>query len=244
MKSLTALCAVLASAAALAALAEGFIYPTNPIGSTVWEPNTTMTISWAEDKHEPLLADEPIFDIFLMTGADDRQIKLASIAPNVKGGSMNSVKYRVPYVSPPGQIYFLMFQTKDQKATAWTTRFSIADASGNPGNLHPTIPAGSKINPGGIGAVIAAPSKEQLQQQEKEKQQPQQQLPPGKGHAFAGGAKDTKAVLPDGSLRGQKDGGDAHDFHSAAASKAAAVAGMTAHAAAALAAAWIGLFVV
>ncbi|KAG0327837.1 hypothetical protein BGZ99_006791 [Dissophora globulifera] len=236
MKSLTALCAVLASAAALAALAEGFIYPTNPIGSTVWEPNTTMTISWAEDKHEPLLADEPIFDIFLMTGADDHQIKLASIAPNVKGGSMNSVKYRVPYVSPPGQ---------NQKATAWTTRFSIADASGNPGNLHPTIPAGSKINPGGIGALIAAPSKEQLQQ-EKEKQ-PQQQLPPGKGPAFVGGAKDakdTKAMLPDGSLSGQKDGGDAHDFHSAAASKAPAVAGMTAHAAAALAAAWIGLFVV
>ncbi|KAF9585592.1 hypothetical protein BGW38_001645 [Lunasporangiospora selenospora] len=116
-----------------------------------------VTISWTDDHSSPLLSTKPVFDIFLMTGADDHQIKLATIASNVKGGSVSSVKYLVPYVAPPGQIYFLMFQTKDTKATAWATRFTITDATGNPGSLHPVIPEGGKINPGGVGVIVGTP---------------------------------------------------------------------------------------
>ncbi|KAI9238573.1 MAG: hypothetical protein BYD32DRAFT_260553 [Podila humilis] len=96
-----------------------------------------------------------------MTGADDHQKKLATIATNVQAGpgGVSSVKYHVPNVSPPGQIYFLMFQTKDNKATAWATRFTITDAAGNPGTLRPVIPAGGKINPGGNGSIVSAPVK-------------------------------------------------------------------------------------
>ncbi|KAF9923329.1 hypothetical protein FBU30_006626 [Linnemannia zychae] len=134
---------------------QAFVYPDSPIGNTVWKPNTNVTISWRDDKQAPLLSSKPVFDIFLMTGADDKQKKLATIATNVKGGTTTSVKYLVPNVDPPGQIYFLMFQTKDAKATAWATRFTITDSTGNPGNLHPVIPAGGKINPGGVGSIVS-----------------------------------------------------------------------------------------
>ncbi|KAG0100236.1 hypothetical protein BGZ93_003406 [Podila epicladia] len=78
-----------------------------------------------------------------MTGSDDHQTKLATIATNVKGGVTNSVKY----------------VTKDSKGTAWATRFTITDDKGNHGTLHPSIPPGGKINPGGVGAIIPAPKK-------------------------------------------------------------------------------------
>ncbi|KAK3828129.1 MAG: hypothetical protein J3Q66DRAFT_409376 [Benniella sp.] len=154
----------------LPSLAHGFVYPATPVGATIWKPNTEVTISWSDDKQPPLLSSKPVFDIFLMTGADDNQVKLATIATDVSGDATQSVKYQVPYVSPPGQIYFLMFQTKDTKYTAWATRFTITDASGNPGSLRPTIPPGGKINSGGLGSIVAAPSKDQQSKTVQKKQ--------------------------------------------------------------------------
>ncbi|KAG0206124.1 hypothetical protein BGX28_002377 [Mortierella sp. GBA30] len=136
---------------------QGFVYPESPVGDTVWNPDTAVTISWSDDKQTPSLSTKPVFDIFLMTGADDHQTKLATIATNVKGGTTKSISYLVPHVSPPGKIYFLMFVTKDGKSTAWATRFTITDESGNPGTLKPVIPAGGKVNPGGVGSIISAP---------------------------------------------------------------------------------------
>ncbi|KAF9203691.1 hypothetical protein BGZ59_001484 [Podila verticillata] len=162
MKSTTMFASLLlASTTALLRPIHGFVYPETPFGATVWKPNTEVTISWSDDKVPPLLSTKPVFDIFLMTGADDHQKKLATIATNVQAGpgGVSSVKYHVPNVSPPGQIYFLMFQTKDNKATAWATRFTITDAAGNPGTLRPVIPAGGKINPGGNGSIVSAPVK-------------------------------------------------------------------------------------
>src|SRR5690242_1611933 len=82
---------------------DAFVYPNTPIGNTVWKPEQNVTISWRDDKQAPLLSSKPIFDIFLMTGADDKQKKLATIATNVNGGTTTSVKYHVPHVNPPGQ---------------------------------------------------------------------------------------------------------------------------------------------
>ncbi|KAG0292194.1 hypothetical protein BGZ96_004428 [Linnemannia gamsii] len=139
---------------------DAFVYPNTPIGDTVWKPNSNVTISWRDDKQPPLLSSKPVFDIFLMTGADDKQKKLATIASNVNGGTTTSVKYQVPNVNPPGQIYFLMFQTNNGQDTAWATRFTITDSNGNPGTLRPVIPPGGKINPGGIGAIVSSAFKQ------------------------------------------------------------------------------------
>ncbi|KAF9421942.1 hypothetical protein BGZ94_008696 [Podila epigama] len=159
MRTTIFLSAALVYISALESLASAFVYPSTPIGNTVWKPDSTVTIAWTDDKQAPLLSSKPVFDIFLMTGSDDHQTKLATIATNVKGGTTKNVKYVVPHVSPPGQIYFLMFQTKDGKGTAWATRFTITDEKGNRGTLRPTIPPGGKINPGGVGSIIAPPKK-------------------------------------------------------------------------------------
>ncbi|KAF8939910.1 hypothetical protein BGZ47_007941 [Haplosporangium gracile] len=159
MKSTTTLLLTL-SATLLATLptpSEAFVYPHTPIGNTVWKPDSDVTISWSENNLAPLLSSSPIFDIFLMTGADDKQKKLDTIATNVDGGTTTSVRYHVPHVNPPGQIYFLMFQTKDGEGMAWATRFTITDSQGNPGTLRPVIPPGEKINPGGVGAIVSSP---------------------------------------------------------------------------------------
>ncbi|CAO3567114.1 unnamed protein product [Mortierella alpina] len=161
MKSSTQLAVILsalASFATLPSIARGFVYPETPVGDTVWRPDSNVTISWSDDKVAPTLSSKPVFDVFLMTGADDHQEKLATIASDVKGGTTKSISYIVPHVSPPGQIYFLMFVTKDGKGMAWATRFTITDAEGNPGTLKPRIPAGGKINPGGVGALVEHPT--------------------------------------------------------------------------------------
>ncbi|KAF9939743.1 hypothetical protein BGZ67_008976 [Mortierella alpina] len=160
MKSSTQLAVLLSALAtfsAIPSIAHGFVYPESPVGDTVWRPDSNVTISWSDDKVAPTLSSKPVFDIFLMTGADDHQTKLATIASNVKGGTTKSVNYLVPHVAPPGQIYFLMFETKDSKGMAWATRFTITDADGNPGTLKPRIPAGGKINPGGVGTLVEPP---------------------------------------------------------------------------------------
>ncbi|KAF9563634.1 hypothetical protein EC968_004790 [Mortierella alpina] len=154
---LAVLLSALATFSTLPSIARGFVYPESPVGDTVWKPDSEVTISWSDDKVAPTLSSKPVFDIFLMTGSDDHQTKLATIASNVKGGTTKSVNYVVPHVSPPGQIYFLMFETKDGKGMAWATRFTITDANGNPGTLRPRIPAGGKINPGGVGALVEPP---------------------------------------------------------------------------------------
>ncbi|KAF9905489.1 hypothetical protein EC991_001598 [Linnemannia zychae] len=148
MKTATVL---LLTASSLLSTATAFVYPNTPIGNTVWKPDSNVTISWRDDKQAPLLTSKPVFDIFLMTGADDKQKKLATIATNVNGGTTNSVKYHVPHVNPPGQ---------NGKGTAWATRFTITDAKGNPGTLRPVIPPGGKINPGGMGSIVSTPVKQ------------------------------------------------------------------------------------
>ncbi|KAF9185046.1 hypothetical protein BGZ51_002988 [Haplosporangium sp. Z 767] len=159
MKTSATFASLFYTLSAFTSLVHGFVYPSSPITETVWKPNTNVTISWTDDTQAPRLSSKPVFDIFLMTGSDDEQIKLATIATDVEGGSTTSISYLVPHVSPPGRIYFLMFQTKDGEGMAWATRFTITDAKGNPGTLKPVIPPGGKINPGGVGTIVSAPAK-------------------------------------------------------------------------------------
>ncbi|KAG0034748.1 hypothetical protein BGZ81_003446 [Podila clonocystis] len=144
--------------------ASAFVYPSSPVGATVWKPDSTVTIAWSDDKQVPSLASKPVFDIFLMTGSDDNQTKLATIATNVKGGITNSVKY----------------VTKDGKNMAWATRFTITDEKGNHGTLHPIIPPGGKINPGGVGAIIPAPKKKGAPKNGSPAKAPPAKAPPAK----------------------------------------------------------------
>ncbi|KAF9174521.1 hypothetical protein BGX21_002384 [Mortierella sp. AD011] len=147
----------LAILSATASLAAAFVNPTDPWGETKWVPGTTVNITWNDDNNAPLLSTNPIVDIFLNSGGDQSNIQMATIATGVDAGKTSSVTYTVPNVSPPGKIYFLTFITsasnKGATAEAWSTRFTITDASGNAGTLAPSAPVGS--NSGAVGTIIS-----------------------------------------------------------------------------------------
>ncbi|KAF9578626.1 hypothetical protein BGW38_005480, partial [Lunasporangiospora selenospora] len=92
-----------ATALSMASMASAFVSPIHPIGTDSWTPGKNVTISWQDDNTAPKLSTNPIFDIFLMTGGDQSQLELATIASDVNGGKTLSIEYTVPYVSPPGQ---------------------------------------------------------------------------------------------------------------------------------------------
>ncbi|KAF9977465.1 hypothetical protein BGZ73_005963 [Actinomortierella ambigua] len=159
----------LAVAGAMATLASAFVTPAEPIGESVWQPGTKVTITWVEDPRwttnpkeasKPRLSELKPFDIYLMTGPDQGHIELKKIGENVvgdaKGGSFD---YTVDYVDPPGKIYFLTFKTKDTNGTegiAYSTRFHITDANGVKSSLEPSGAPGQ--NSGGVGKVLPSPT--------------------------------------------------------------------------------------
>ncbi|GJJ74927.1 hypothetical protein EMPS_07285 [Entomortierella parvispora] len=146
----------LAVLGAFASIASAFVSPTAPIGETIWKPNTQATITWVDDgKIEPFLNTTPVFDVSFMTGSNMKMTKLSTIATNVTGNVTWSLNWIVPNVSPPGQIYFLQFETVDRPTPvyAWSTRFTITDAQGS----APPIPPPS-ITFSGNGSIIPTPT--------------------------------------------------------------------------------------
>ncbi|KAF9359877.1 hypothetical protein BGX26_011167 [Mortierella sp. AD094] len=147
----------LAILSATASLAAAFVNPLEPWGESVWIPGSKVNITWNDDKIPPLLSTNPIVDIFLNTGGDQSNVKIATIATGINAGTTSSFLYTVPNVAPPGKIYFLTIVTsatnKGAPGQAWSTRFTITDANGNPGTLAPSGPVGS--NSGAIGSVIS-----------------------------------------------------------------------------------------
>ncbi|KAF9923151.1 hypothetical protein FBU30_006753 [Linnemannia zychae] len=143
----------LAVVGSLISMATAFVNPIDPWGDSKWIPGSKVTIQWDDKNPEgPALSTNPIVDIFLMTGSDQQMVKLATIAEKINANEIRNVTYTVPTVDPIGKIYFIQV-TSDKGVNAWTTRFTITDASGNPGTLAPTGPVGS--NPGATGRIVS-----------------------------------------------------------------------------------------
>ncbi|KAG0303985.1 hypothetical protein BGZ98_006055 [Dissophora globulifera] len=148
--------APLACLGAIASVATAYMNPTDPWSESIWKPNTQATITWDDAAVGGAMTPDMTFDIFLSTGSDQAQVRLAQIATGVKAATVSSVTYQVPVVSPPGKIYFLTFvQTAGTPLSgglAWSTRFTITDTTGNTGTLAPTGASGA--NPGGNGTIV------------------------------------------------------------------------------------------
>ncbi|CAO3566753.1 unnamed protein product [Mortierella alpina] len=151
--------ATLAVLGALASSVTAFVNPTDPWSTSVWKPNTQVTIQWTEDTKAPSLKTNPLVNIFFMTGSDLVQTELAPVAKDYDAFTNKSIVWTVPVVDPPGQIYFLKFVSAGGQAAepAFTTRFTVTDAAGNPGTLKPTSSPGTP-NPGGNGTIVSQPA--------------------------------------------------------------------------------------
>ncbi|KAF9948223.1 hypothetical protein BGZ70_002309 [Mortierella alpina] len=148
--------ATLAVLGALASSVTAFVNPTDPWSTSIWKPNTKVTIQWTEDAKAPSLKTNPLVNIYFMTGSDLVQTQLAVVAENYNALTNSSIVYDVPVVDPPGQIYFLKFVSAGGQAAepAFTTRFTVTDAAGNAGTLKPT----GSPNPGGNGTIVSQPA--------------------------------------------------------------------------------------
>ncbi|KAK3846380.1 MAG: hypothetical protein J3R72DRAFT_433685 [Linnemannia gamsii] len=143
----------LAVVGTMVSMATAYVNPIEPWGDSKWVPGTKALIQWNdENKEGPALSTNPIVDIFLMTGSDQQMVKLATIAEKINANTIRNYTYTVPTVAPIGKIYFIQI-TSATGVNAWTTRFTITDAAGNPGTLAPTGPIGS--NPGATGAIVS-----------------------------------------------------------------------------------------
>ncbi|KAG0288308.1 hypothetical protein BGZ96_007886 [Linnemannia gamsii] len=146
----------LALVGSLVSIATAYVNPTEPWGETKWIPGSKGLIQWDDlNKDGPDLATNPMVDVFLMTGSDQVMVQLDVIATKVNAGQLRNLTYTVPTVDPIGKIYFIQF-VSDKGIKAWSTRFTITDASGNPGTLAPTGAPGQ--NPGATGKIVSGGS--------------------------------------------------------------------------------------
>ncbi|CEP16387.1 hypothetical protein [Parasitella parasitica] len=116
---------------------EAAVSPTYPSPGTIQIEGQTYDITWN-----------------FMTGSNDAQTKLESVATNV---SASALKYTfvAPKVTPNAAIYFFMFTGSDG-VSSWTTRFGIAGADGKlTKETESTQPNGDAI-PWGTGKLVSS----------------------------------------------------------------------------------------
>ncbi|KAI8069284.1 hypothetical protein BC940DRAFT_298357 [Gongronella butleri] len=140
----------------LVTLTRANMAPSYPEPGTVWKENQEYEIQWNDDAAKPSMADTwKNFRIDLMTGEDENQVTLGTVAENVNPAD-KKIKIKAPVVEPHAPIYFFMF-SNDQGEFAWTTRFAIVGADGKQKAPEKSVqPNGQKI-PWGVGKLMAEP---------------------------------------------------------------------------------------
>ncbi|KAL0075776.1 hypothetical protein J3Q64DRAFT_1774010 [Phycomyces blakesleeanus] len=128
--------------------------PSVPEPGTVWQAGKEYEIIWEEDNIKPSISQAwTDFRIDLMTGDNDDQIVLDTIASNMSGVDSMSYKWVVPDVEPHANIYFLMF-TNDKDEAAWTTRFAIVGPDNIQQKPENTLQPDGQNIPWGIGKLV------------------------------------------------------------------------------------------
>ncbi|KAI9021695.1 hypothetical protein CLU79DRAFT_702634 [Phycomyces nitens] len=137
---------------AFCVITNASLAPSVPEPGTVWQAGKEYEIIWVRRLETQFLTNF----LDLMTGDNDDQVFLDTIASNMSGSDSMSYKWVVPEVDPHANIYFLMF-TNDQDEVAWTTRFTIVGPDNVQEEPEKSIqPDGQKI-PWGIGKLVEGP---------------------------------------------------------------------------------------
>jgi len=124
--------------------------PTAPGPGDSFNEGTQCSIAWDADTSGVW----KVMNIELMSGSNLNMNHITTVA-TVDGTdpTKSPFTYPCPSVTPNSAIYFYQFTSPASTTTYWTTRFTIADATGKsvpPAN--PTQPGGQAI-PWGIGAL-------------------------------------------------------------------------------------------
>ncbi|KZO92867.1 hypothetical protein CALVIDRAFT_566976 [Calocera viscosa TUFC12733] len=109
--------------------ALGIIVPTTPDSSGVYPSGTNCPIAWTQDT----TGVWDSFTIELMTGPNNPMVSLEVVASGLDGtdAGIASFSYPCPTVDINAPIYFYQFTQPGVSNITWTTRFTIASASGS-----------------------------------------------------------------------------------------------------------------
>lgn len=93
-----------------------------------------------------------------MTGSNEAMQVLKVVGSDIDGTSQTSLSFTCPQVTPNSAIYFYQFTDKNSANPSWTTRFTIASASG-----ESTTPTNSEQSDGqtvlwGTGSLASSSS--------------------------------------------------------------------------------------
>jgi len=108
--------------------------PLEPSSTSVFNEGGQCTMQWTADP----TGVWKVMNIELMTGSNEQMVHLRTVG-TVDGTSTTNNTYSYPClaVDPNSQIYFYQFTSPASTAVLWTTRFTIADATGN--SVPPTL---------------------------------------------------------------------------------------------------------
>ncbi|TDL26702.1 hypothetical protein BD410DRAFT_783815 [Rickenella mellea] len=128
--------------AALPALADPT--PNGPGPGDVFKEGADCPISWSADT----TGVWKTMNIELMTGDNFNMVHLSTVA-SLDGTDTTKTTFTYPclQVDPNSAIYFYQFSSPASPNRTWTTRFAIADASGN------TVPPENQVQPTGGAAI-------------------------------------------------------------------------------------------
>lgn len=124
--------------------------PIAPGPGAIFNEGGQCTFSWTPDPSGVWKT----MNVELMTGSNLAMVHLTTVASlDGTNPTLTTFSYACPSVTPNSAIYFYQFTSPASTNRTWTTRFTIADATGGTTPpTNPTQPGGAAI-PWGTGAL-------------------------------------------------------------------------------------------
>jgi hypothetical protein len=145
--------ALLALSAPLSTFAD--VTPSEPGPGDVSNAGQPCNIVWSGDRPDSGVNWKNMA-IELMTGDNLNMVHITTVATGQDGSVDGKFSYTCPEVTPNSAIYFYQFTAPGAINATWTTRFTIASATGAttpPANANQPGPGGAAI-PWGVGALV------------------------------------------------------------------------------------------
>jgi len=151
MVAFRALAVLLAFASPI--LVHADMTPSEPGPGSVFNAGSKCRITWQGDADSPTAWKE--MAIQLMSGSNLAMVHITTVATDQDGTKDGTFEYTCPEVNPYSAIYFYQFTSPHSSVKTWTTRFTIASATGDttpPAN--PKQPGSGDPIPWGIGNLV------------------------------------------------------------------------------------------
>lgn len=147
MLTLLTLAALLTSS-----LVRADVNPTAPGPTDVFNAGGQCHIAWDADT----TGVWKVMNIELMTGSNYQMVHLTTVATlDGTNPAVTTFDYPCPAVKPNSAIYFYQFTSPAANTTLWTTRFTLADATGaSTPPTEATQPGTGEAIPWGTGALV------------------------------------------------------------------------------------------